>query len=131
MGTCAAALQTPVLSQEAASRGQVIPILVYGAELHQQPTESMRRLVREWQRWIVGAWRGSRADRVEALSGVGDLDTITYKRVRWAASVYGRTLPILREEAERILREVLDPEVQLRWMRGVTGLPVEAVSGRL
>jgi len=33
--------------------------------------------------------------------------------------VYGRTLPILRGEAERILREVLDPEVQLRWMRGV------------
>ena len=48
---------------------------------------------------------------MEALSDVGDLDTITHdKRVRWAASVYGRTLPILREEAERILREVLDPE---------------------
>jgi len=26
------------------------------------------------------------------------------------ASVYGRKLPILREEAERMLREVLDPE---------------------
>ena len=60
---------------------------------------------------------------MEALSEVGDLDTITHnKRVQWAASVYGRALPILREEAERVLRELLDPDVQLR---GLTGLPVE------
>ena len=90
-------------------QGQLIPILVYGTELHQHPTELMRRLA-----------------RVEVLSGVGDLDTIIYnKRVRWAASVYCRKLPILREEAGRILREVLDPEAQLRWVEGVAGLPVE------
>jgi len=94
MGTCAAALQTP---KKQLVQRQLIPILVYGAELNQHPTESMRRLAREWQKWIVGAWRDSRADRVEALSRVGDLDTIIHnKRVRWAASVYGRALPILR-----------------------------------
>lgn len=36
----------------------------------------------------------------------------------WAASVYGTPLPELREIAEKLLREVLDEETELRWMKG-------------
>lgn len=81
--------------------------------------ESMKRLVGGWQRWVLGTWWGSRADRVEELSEVSDLDTIVWtKRARWVTSVYGRALPILRKEAEKILREYLEPKVELSQMRG-------------
>lgn len=57
---------------------------------------------------------------MEELGEVCDLDrAIQNKRVRWAASVYGRALPALRGIAEKVLREYLDSEVELRWMRGV------------
>ena len=99
--------------------GQLLPLLLYGAELHQHPTESMRRLVREWQRWIVGAWRGSNAQKVSEICGIPDIDVMVQnKRIRWAASVYGRALPQLRTIAEPILRGAIDPEIQLRWMGG-------------
>ena len=41
------------------------------------------------------------------------------KRVRWAASVYGRHLPELRCKAEEILKRELGEETLLRWMSGV------------
>jgi len=40
------------------------------------------------------------------------------KRIRWAASVYARHLPELREVAEPILRAVVGDGVELRWMQG-------------
>jgi len=53
VGTHTAAIQAPPTSEEAIDAGELIPILLYGAELHKHPTESMRKLLREWQRWIV------------------------------------------------------------------------------
>ena len=41
----------------------LLPIF-YGCEAFQHPKEEMRRLSREWARWVVGAWRGSSNDRV-------------------------------------------------------------------
>lgn len=38
--------------------------------------------------------------------------------MRWAASVYGRHLPELREVAEPILREWIEVDSELRWMEG-------------
>ncbi|KAF8417959.1 hypothetical protein EV426DRAFT_710166 [Tirmania nivea] len=43
------------------------------------------------------------------------------KRIRWAASVYGRALPELRVSAEKILREVVEPDAVLCWMSGNGG----------
>jgi len=40
------------------------------------------------------------------------------KRYRWAASVYGRNLPELREVAEAILQEIGDEDTEWRWMKG-------------
>jgi len=47
---------------------------------------------------------------------------MTCKRIRWAASVYGRNLPELREVAEPILREWIEEDAELRWMGGVGGV---------
>ena len=41
------------------------------------------------------------------------------RRIRWAASVYGRHLPILREIAEEILQPIFETEnVKWNWMGG-------------
>ena len=78
----------------------------------------MCRLSREWARWVVGAWRGSSARKVEELSGVEDLQRVmTKKRIRWAASVYGRYIPALRPVAEQILDELLQSQnVTWEWL---------------
>jgi len=76
----------------------------------------------------VGAYPGSRADKVQELVGLSSLEHIMRnKRVRWAASVYARFMPELRVIAEPILRGVLEEDVELRWMRGVksTGVEIE------
>lgn len=52
--------------------GQLIPVLCYGCEAFTKPNEEMARLGRQWARWVVGAWAGSSAERVEILSGVED-----------------------------------------------------------
>ena len=98
--------------------GQLLPILCYGCEAFAEPNEEMRRLARTWSRWIVGAWSGSQAGCVEALSGVDCLDEIFWKRkIRWAASVYGRHLPALRQIAAKILEERYEGHnVQFEWM---------------
>ena len=98
--------------------GQLIPILCYGCEAFTEPNEEMRRLSRTWSRWIVGAWAGSNSGRVETLSGVDDLDEIFRKRkIRWAASVYGRYLPALRHIADEILQHRYEGyNVRFNWM---------------
>jgi len=96
---------------------QLLPILTYGCELYPEPSEQQRRLANEMYRWVVGAYPGSRADKVQVLVGLSDVGSIMLrKRIRWAASVYGRHMPELREIAEPILRKALGDEGELRWM---------------
>ena len=79
----------------------------------------MRRLAREWSRWVIGAWHGLNARKVEALSEIDNLDEFFRKhKIRWAASVYGRHLPKLRQVAENILQQRYEwHNVQFRWMK--------------
>ena len=78
----------------------------------------MTRLARTWSRWVVGAWQGSSAERVSELSGIDEVAQIFQKRrIRWAASVYGRHLPALRGIAKAILDERYDGYgVKFEWM---------------
>ena len=86
---------------------QIILILTYGAELHDIPWEG-GRLLGEITRWVPGAWRGgSSRERVAELAGIEELETqVLVKKLRWAASVYARDLPILRKRAEKIQRKL-------------------------
>jgi len=62
----------------------------------------------------------SRADKVQALVGLHDIEVIMKnKRIRWAASVYARHIPELHDIAEPILRRALGEDTELRWVRGV------------
>ena len=66
----------------------------------------MRRLARACSRSVLGAWQGSHVRKVEALSGMKNLDEWFRKcKIRWLASVYGRHLPELRHVAENILQQ--------------------------
>ena len=86
----------PPMAKRTIVCGQLIPILCYDCEAFTEPNEEMRRLVRTWSRWVIGAWAGSNALKVESISGIDDLDEWFRKRkIRWAASVYGRHLPAL------------------------------------
>lgn len=84
----------------------------------------MIRLVRQWSRWVIGAWVGSSVLKVEAQSGIEDLtEFFKKKKIRWAASVYGRHLPILglRDTAQTILTQAYiwdsqHPVLQWNWM---------------
>ena len=101
--------------------GQLLPMLLYGAELHDSPWEEGAWLAREMSRWVVGAYRGSSGERIETVTGIEQLERqIIVKKVRWAVSVYGRHIPVLRKRAEEILREHLEEGVDLIWMRGGT-----------
>jgi len=92
---------------------QLLPILTYGCEPYPEPSEQQRRLANGMYGWTVGAYKGSRADKVQALSRLNDIGTVmANKRDRWAASVYGRHLPELREIAEKILREALEEDME-------------------
>ena len=99
--------------------GQLIHIPCYGCEAFDGPNEGMRRLVRAWSRWVIGAWQGSNAQKVQALSGIDNLDEWFRKRkIRWAASMYGRHLPEMRLVAEKILQQRYEEHnVQFRWMK--------------
>jgi len=99
--------------------GQLIPILTYGSELHQDPPEEARRLARKLVRWVVLGYKGSNENKIEDLTGIGRLESLTRnKRVRWAPSVYARNKLELRPRAERILREELggEEDVILSWV---------------
>jgi len=48
---------------------QLLPILTYGCELYPEPSEQQKRLANEIYRWTVGAYQGSRADKVQELCG--------------------------------------------------------------
>lgn len=69
-------------------------------------------------RWVIGAWRGSAAAKAAEISGIEDLqDVMNKKRIRWAASVYARHLPQLREIAQPILEEAFGTHsVEWQWM---------------
>ena len=57
--------------------------------------------------------------QVQVLCGLSDAGLVMHnKRVRWAASVYARHIPELREIAEPILRGVVEEDTELRWTRG-------------
>jgi len=100
---------------------QLLPILTYGCELYPDPSEQQRRLAYDMYRWTVGAYPGSRADKVQALVGLQEIGVIMRnKRIRWAASVYARHVPELRAIAEPILREALEEDTELRWMQGTS-----------
>ena len=101
---------------------QILPILTYGCELYPEASEQQRRLAMECQRWVVGAYRGSANEKVEFLTGISELERLMMcKRIRWAASVYGRHLPELREVAEPILREWMEEDAELKWIEGTRG----------
>jgi len=70
------------------------------AELHQHPTELMKRLVREWQRWDIASRQRGGAERNKRPRPHSPDE-----KGGWAALVYGRALMALRDVAERILRE--------------------------
>ena len=77
--------------------GQILPILLWGSELHDKPSESMNRFAAELSRWVIGAWRGSNKQRVEEISGIMQPEELMRnKKIRWAGSVYARHLPDLR-----------------------------------
>ena len=104
--------------------GQLLPILTYGSELHQNPTEEAARMARKFARWVAMGYQGSNENKIEDITGIGKLEVLTHrKRVRWAASVYARNEPELRPRAERILREELggEDDVILKWMEGTEG----------
>jgi len=78
---------------------QILPILTYDCELYPDPSEQQRRLAAEVQRWVVGAYRGSNRNKVEELAGIAELGSLMLcKRIRWAASVYGRGQGLARGE---------------------------------
>ena len=107
---------------------QILPILTYGCELYPEASEQQRRLASECQRWVVGAYHGSDIEKVESLTGISELGRLMMrKRIRWAASVYGRHIPELRKVAEPILREWIEEDAELRWMEGSKAEPREVI----
>jgi len=109
----------PTRGKRAILTQQLLPILTYGCELYPNPSEQQSRLAYEMYRWVVGAYPGSRKDKVQVLVGLDEIGTIMRnKRIRWAASVYARHIPELRAVAEPILQEVLGENVEMRWMQG-------------
>ena len=79
---------------------QILPILTYGCELYPEPSERQHRLAAELQRWVVGAYRGSNAMKVEELTGIADLRRLMQnKRIPWAATIYGRHMPEKRSRS--------------------------------
>ena len=115
--------------------GQLIPILTYGSELHQNPPEEAKRLGRRLARWVELGYQGSNENNIEDITGIGKLEVLTRtKRIRWAASVFARNEPELRPRAERILREELGTEedVVLTWMGGEeSGAEIPPQDGQL
>jgi len=72
---------------------QLLPILTYGCELYPTPSEQQRRLANGIYGWTVGAYKESRADKVQELRGLNANDVgivMANKRIRWAATLYGR-----------------------------------------
>jgi len=112
----------PALGKKKIVTQQILPILTYGCELYPEPSEQQCRLAAEIQRWVISAYRGSSRNRVEELTGITEISRLMLcKRIRWAASVYRRNLPELRDIAEPILREWIEEDAELRWMGGVKG----------
>jgi len=97
---------------------QLLPILTYGSELHNTPPEESSRLAAKWARWVAMGYQGS-SRKISDITGMNQFEELTYrKRVRWAAGVYARNEPELRQRAERILMGELGEDVILNWMEG-------------
>ena len=93
--------------------GKLLPILTYGAELHTAPSEESSRLAACMARWVVMEYKESSGRKIGELSGIGQLEELLHrKRVRWAASVYGRGEPELCPRARRTLEEELGSDVE-------------------
>ncbi|KAF8415504.1 hypothetical protein EV426DRAFT_722116 [Tirmania nivea] len=60
------------------------------------------------------SWRKHQAYRVAFAKGRAAWEL----RIRWAASVYGKAIPELRASAEKILREIVEPDAVLRGVSG-------------
>ena len=109
----------PTRGKRAILTQQLLPMLTYGCELYLVPSEQQSRLAYEMYRWTVGAYPGSRKDKVQALVGLEGIEEIMRnKRIRWAGSVYARHMPELRAIAEPILKEAIGEEAEMRWMEG-------------
>ena len=92
---------------------------LYGSELlvYPKPHPQKIQLAAECARWVVGARRGSSRQRVSEISGIRELEELMRrKRIRWEASVYTRRVVELVSQAENILKDILEPEAQLRWL---------------
>ena len=111
MGRGTKAKQTPssTVGKRKIAVHQILLILTYSCE-------QQHRLAAELQRWVVGAYRGINAMKVEELTGIADLQRLMQnKRIRWAATIYGRHMLELRGKAEQILREFLEEDMVLTW----------------
>jgi len=76
--------------------GKLLPILMYGSELHTTPLEEGSRLSARMSKWVVMRYQGSSRGKIEELSGIEPLVKITCKkRIRWAACVHARNKPDL------------------------------------
>ena len=72
---------------------QLLPRMTYGAELHNTPSKKVEIYAAEWNRCIVGEWRGSSTERVADIAGIAELEeAMKRKKIRWAASIYERGL---------------------------------------
>ena len=63
---------------------------MYGSGLHYKQSAQGSIFAAECQRWIAGAWRGSSKERIQDIPERAQ--AMEGKRIRWAASVYGREL---------------------------------------
>jgi len=60
--------------------GQLLPILTYGSELHHKPTEEGSGLAARFARWIAMGYQGSSRSKIEDITGIGQLATLTHQR---------------------------------------------------
>ena len=68
---------------------QLLAILIYGAELHSEPSKKGEMLEAEWSRFVTCGWRGSNRERVADIADIaGVAEAMKHKRIRWAASIY-------------------------------------------
>jgi len=72
-------------------------------------------------RWTVGAYRGSGADKVQALCGLNDVGVVMHNKGFDGRRQcrYARHLPELRGIGEPILNGVVEGDIELHWMQGL------------
>ena len=94
---------------------QLLPILMYGCELHNTPTARGEGYAAEWNRFITGACTGSSRGRLSEITGIAQLGEATKgKRIRSAVSACDRGLTELKAVAEKLLRENIEEGTELQ-----------------